>query len=114
MKASMYAMHFSKKTNLSHSHMRGSLLIGANLYASQLVAADLSFSAIHEADFSHSQLQGANFQQVQGAGGLANREKWEMPGYLPVRFTEANLEGANFELANLRGACFIGAKLKKY
>ncbi|MGE7090732.1 pentapeptide repeat-containing protein [Lysinibacillus sp. NPDC048646] len=103
---------FFKKTNLSHSHMRGSLLIGANLNASQLMAADLSFSAIHEADFSHSQLQGANFQQVQGASGLANREKWEMPGYLPVRFTGANLEGANFELANLRGACFIGAKLK--
>ncbi|MFJ8460804.1 pentapeptide repeat-containing protein [Lysinibacillus xylanilyticus] len=41
-----------------------------------------------------------------------DRQKWEMPGYLPVRFTGANLEGADFELANLRGACFIGANVK--
>lgn len=102
---------FFQKTNLAHSQMRDCLLIGANLRDSQLMGTDLSFSSIHEADFSNSQLQGANFQQAQGASGLADRQKWEMPGYLPVRFTGANLEGANFELANLRGASFIGANV---
>ncbi|MEG0578791.1 MAG: pentapeptide repeat-containing protein, partial [Niameybacter sp.] len=77
------------KTNLSHSQMRECLLIGANFKDSKLIETDISFSTIHEADFSNSQLQGANFQQVQGASGLPDREKWEMPGYLPVRFTEA-------------------------
>lgn len=73
--------------------MRNCLLIGANLRDSQLMDADLSFSTIHEADFSNSQLQGAKFQQAQGASGLSDRQQWEMPGYLPVRFTGANLEG---------------------
>lgn len=103
---------FFQKANLTNCHMRDSLLIGANFRDSKLVGTDLSFSMIHEVDFSNSQLQGANFQQVQGASGLLDRQKWEMPGYLPVRFTDANLEGANFELANLRGACFLGANVK--
>ncbi|MFJ5566405.1 pentapeptide repeat-containing protein [Lysinibacillus xylanilyticus] len=103
---------FFQKTNLAQSQLRNCLLIGANLRDSKLMDADLSFSTIHEADFSNSQLQGANFQQAQGASGLTDRQKWEMPGYLPVRFTDANLEGADFELANLRGASFIGANVK--
>ncbi|MFJ7405393.1 MULTISPECIES: pentapeptide repeat-containing protein [unclassified Lysinibacillus] len=103
---------FFQKTNLTNCQMRDCLLIGANLRDSQLIGTDLSFSLIHEADFSNCQLQGANFQQVQGASGLLNRQKWEIPGYLPVRFTDANLEGVNFELANLRGACFIGANVR--
>lgn len=103
---------FFQKTNLTNCQMRECLLIGANFRESQLMDTDLSFSAIHEADFSNSQLQGANLQQVQGASGLLDRQKWASPGYLPLRFTNANLEGANFELANLRGASFIGANVR--
>lgn len=103
---------FFQKTNLSYCQLRNSLLTGGNFKESQLVEADLSFSEIQEADFRYSQLQGANFQQVQGARGLPSRENGQYPGYFPVRFTGANLEGANFELANLQGACFIDAKLQ--
>ncbi|WP_155591528.1 pentapeptide repeat-containing protein [Lysinibacillus cavernae] len=103
---------FFQKTNLTNCYMRDCLLIGANFRDSQLIDTDLSFSSIHEVDFSNSQLQGANFQQVQGASGLLDRQKWDIPGYLPVRFTDANLEGTNFELANLRGASFIGANVR--
>ena len=103
---------FFQKTNLSYCQMRNCLLTGGNFKESKLVEADVSFSEIQEADFRYSLLQGANFQQVQGARGLPSRENGQYPGYLPVRFTGANLEGANFELANLRGACFIDAKLQ--
>lgn len=103
---------FFQKTNLTNCRLRDCLLIGANFRESRLIGTDLSFSSIHEADFSNSQLQDANFQQVQGACGLLDPQKWEVPGYLPVSFKNADLEGANFELANLRGACFIGANVK--
>lgn len=103
---------FFHKANLTNCHMRECLLIGTSFRESQLMDTDLSFSTIYETDFSNSQLQGANFQQVQGASGLLDRQKWEIPGYLPVRFTDANLEGANFELANLRGASFMGANVR--
>ncbi|WP_042473904.1 pentapeptide repeat-containing protein [Bacillus ndiopicus] len=102
---------FFHETNLSHSNLSESLLIGTSFRDSHLTEVDCSFSIIHEADFTNCQLQGANFQQAQGASGLLDREQWHMSGYLPVRFTNANLANANFTLADLRGACFKGANL---
>ncbi|MBE1555942.1 pentapeptide repeat-containing protein [Sporosarcina limicola] len=103
---------FFQKSNVSYSRMRHCMLVGANLKACQLVESDLSFSLIYEADFSYSQLQGAIFRQAEGASGLPDLTHWEMPGYLPVRFVGANLEGADFQQANLQGACFVEATIK--
>ncbi|WP_042473914.1 pentapeptide repeat-containing protein [Bacillus ndiopicus] len=102
---------FFENSQLAASELCRCALIGANFKNSNLIGANLSASTIHEADFSFCQLQGANFQQVQGAVGLINRQQWTMPGYLPVQFAGANLERANFEFADLRGACFLGANL---
>lgn len=103
---------FFQKSNLSRSNLRQCMLIGANLKACELVEGDVSFSSIYEADFSDSQLQGTSFRRVEGGGGLSDPDHWEMPGYLPVRFTGANLEGTDFQHADLRSACFVGATFK--
>ena len=101
-----------RKSDLSYSRLSGCLLIGANLKGCNMTESDLSDSFIHETNFSDSVLKQANFQGVEGASGLPDPTTWDMPGFLPVSFEGADLEGANFEGAVLQGASFVGANLK--
>ena len=101
-----------RKSDLSYSRLNGCLLIGANLKWCNMTESNLSDSFIHEANFSDSVLKQANFQRAEGASGLPDPTTWDMPGFLPVSFEGADLEGANFEDAVLQGASFVGANLK--
>lgn len=103
---------FFQKSTLVNSSFAESILTGASFSDSHLSNTDFSFSTIHEVDFTNAQLQGANFHRAQGSAGLPDRQQWHMPGYLPVRFHGAQLDNANFTLADLRGADFQGASLQ--
>jgi hypothetical protein len=99
-------------SDLSHSQMQYSTLTGAKFNRCSLVGIDLDEALIYEADFGECDLQGANLTNVVGAAGLIDAEEWYVPGFLPVNFSGANLEDANFKDAKLRGAIFSGANLK--
>ncbi|HEX9062340.1 MAG TPA: pentapeptide repeat-containing protein [Clostridia bacterium] len=101
-----------RNSNLSKSNLNGSELIGTRFNNCILDRANISVSFIYGADFSGCSLKYTDFFWVQGNKGISKDGEWECPGYFNVNFTDADLEGADFERADLKGAVFIGANLK--
>jgi len=101
---------FSNST-LKKTVFDGSKLIGANFRKANMEGCSLAGCSIFEADFSHATLKNANFTNVRGKAGLADDKNWRFAGFLPVRFRNSNLTGADFSGADLSGADFSGANL---
>jgi hypothetical protein len=99
-------------SNFSQSQMQYCTLNGAKFNRGSLAASDLSEARIYQADFGDCNLQGTNFTEAIGAAGIKDGENWYYPGFRAVNFQGANLEGANFKNAKLRGAIFSGTNLR--
>jgi uncharacterized protein YjbI with pentapeptide repeats len=100
-----------QNSTLVNVTLLGSYLIGASFRNAQMDECRLDLCSIHEADFSGASLKNTSFRNSNGKIGLINRQKWNIAGYLPVVFRNANIKGADFKGANLAGADFSGADL---
>jgi hypothetical protein len=99
-------------SNLSESQMQYSNLTGAKFERGSLAESDLTGAWIYEANFGECNLRGANLTEVCGAAVVLEVVGWWCPGFQPVNFRGAKLEGANFKDARLHGANFSGANLR--
>jgi BTB/POZ domain-containing protein KCTD9 len=100
------------ESDLSMSLLRGCILVGSNFRDGRLDGANLEKSLVYEADFRRCSLKKAVLRGIEGASGLPDPSVWEMPGFVPVSFEEADLRHADLEGVDLRGASFIGARLE--
>ena len=98
-------------SKLNYSSLSKSSLIGTNFRNAEMEKCCLDGCAIYEADFSNASLKNASFQNTYAKTGLINKKNWEFVGFLPVKFNNADLTGANFTNANLIGADFSNAVL---
>jgi uncharacterized protein YjbI with pentapeptide repeats len=96
---------------LKNTSFRDSSIIGVNFCNADMERSLFENSSIYEANFSDTILKNAYFNNARGKAGLADKENWEFAGFLPVRFCNANLDGADFSQANLAGADFSHANL---
>ncbi|MEG0260439.1 MAG: pentapeptide repeat-containing protein [Lysinibacillus sp.] len=108
------------KIDFSYANFDGSDLVGASLKQSvcigtsfvdcQLANVDFSYATIQDADFRNANLAGANFSHTQRK--TLSLSEGEVACYLGTDFRNANLENAKFEFAQIVGANFTGANLK--
>lgn len=100
-----------EKCNLANSRWNGSMLLGTKLTNCLLEKAQFCNTFLCEADFSGSDLRNALFCCSIAANGLHDSSVWERPGFSPLRFTDADLRGADFAYSDMRGAVFLGANI---
>ncbi|MGG4213886.1 pentapeptide repeat-containing protein [Paenibacillus sp. FSL L8-0638] len=102
--------------DFSGSQFVNCVLLGTSWRSTKFRGADFSGSILSDADFSGSDLQHARFD---GANGNIFREGGYRTGLLGVRFTNANLDGANLAgvdfgaQVNFEGASMQGTILSK-
>nr|WP_275695511.1 pentapeptide repeat-containing protein [Fredinandcohnia sp. SECRCQ15] len=97
-------------SNLEGALLKQSVCIGTSFVDCQLSNVDFSYAAIQDADFRNANLVGANFTHAQGK--TMRLSDGEVACYLGTDFRNANLENARFEFAQITGAHFTGANLK--
>ncbi|TVX92043.1 pentapeptide repeat-containing protein [Paenibacillus agilis] len=98
-------------SHFSRSQMPICVAVGARFRNCQMDGVNLCASLLNEADFSGASLRGALFRFADGSSGLKDAVQWTMPGFEPLSFSGADLTGADFEHADLRGAIFVGSKV---
>ena len=98
-------------STLNNTNLKGSSLIGANFRGAVMEGCCLDYCSIHEADFSYAILKNANIRDAHAKTGLIDEKVWKFPGFLPARFCNADLTGADFSGSILIGASFVGAIL---
>ncbi|MWC30007.1 pentapeptide repeat-containing protein [Paenibacillus sp. MMS18-CY102] len=85
------------------------VLAGTRWHGAMLEGADFSHSLLADADFRGANLQRAIFRGASGAGRKEPLSR--VPGLLDVQFSGADLSGADFTDALLDNADFEGANL---
>jgi uncharacterized protein YjbI with pentapeptide repeats len=100
-----------RESSLADANLEGSSLVGVNFRNAFMEKCVFDASILYEADFSHASLKNASFARTLAKSGLANVKRWKAPGFLPVMFSHADLENADFTGANMKGAIFSRADL---
>ncbi|MBD8498798.1 pentapeptide repeat-containing protein [Paenibacillus arenosi] len=99
-------------SHFSRSQMPICIAVGAHFRNCQMDGVNLYASLLNEADFSGASLRGALLRFADGSSGLKDEAQWTMPGFEPLNFSGADLTGADFEHADMRGAIFVGSKVE--
>nr|WP_106781374.1 pentapeptide repeat-containing protein [Lysinibacillus timonensis] len=97
-------------SDLEGALLKQSVCVGTSFVDCQLSNVDFSYAVIQDADFRNANLVGANFTHAKGK--TMRLSSGEVACYLGTDFRNANLENARFEFAQITGAHFAGANLK--
>ncbi|MCL2153893.1 MAG: pentapeptide repeat-containing protein [Oscillospiraceae bacterium] len=108
-------------TIFNDASLQGCSLNGASFRYAQMENCRLCNATVNEADFSYANLKNANLVNVYGRvgfgksgfvrAGLPDEVELQHVGFLPVKFRNADLTGADLTWADLTGADFSGANL---
>lgn len=101
-----------RRSILKDSDIRYSILAGGIFNDCNLENANLSYSVLNETSFKNANCKKAKFKNIIGYAGLEDNSYWDMVGYYPLNFTNADLQESDFSGADIRGAIFTGANLK--
>jgi uncharacterized protein YjbI with pentapeptide repeats len=97
---------------LTDANLSYSLLAGTIFNNCDLENVNFNFCVLNEANFENSNCKGAKFMKIIAYAGLEDSGYWDVVGYYPVNFTNADLRYADFSGSDIRGAIFDGADLR--